>query len=142
MEEAEAQRGLCAALEDVDNSLGFLLLIVGATLLSVQAVFIQRRGLCLTLCGDKAGAAELPPVFPLKCRSSAIIVGSLGFFLCLALKTLAQTRAGDDPVALRSAETNVLASALVLAAALLRLDDLRFVERCQPALAAEDTLPN
>lgn len=142
MEEDTSGARLCEALGDVDASLGFLLLLTASILLSLWSVVIQRKGLCLTIQGEEETAAALPPVFPIKCRASAIVVGSLGFFLCLALKALGQAEEGSDPVALKSARTNVLASVLVLAAAVLRLDDLQFVERCQRALVREDILPN
>ncbi|NCB63249.1 MAG: hypothetical protein EOM52_06480 [Clostridia bacterium] len=118
------------------------MLIIASVLLSFWSVVIQRKGLCFTICGDTKAAAALPEVYPIKCKASAMIVGSLGFFLCLALTALEMAEAGDDCVAKKSARTNFLASLLVFLAAVLRLDDLRFVERCQSTLVAEDTLPD
>ena len=74
-------------LRTVDESLLFLLLIVLSVLLSYWGVRIQREGLCRTLQGDAEGAAALPRVFPIRLSASALVVGALGFFLCLALKT-------------------------------------------------------
>ena len=54
----------------------------------------------------------------------ALVVGALGFFLCLALKTERETARGGTPAARRSACTNLWASLFVFLAALLRLDDL------------------
>ena len=142
METGETKKRLCDALGDVDASLGFLLLLVAAILLSLWSVVIQRKGLCLTIQGETEAAGTLPPVFPIKCRSSAIVVGSLGFFLCLALKALGQAEQGGDRVALCSARTNALAAVLVLGAAVLRWEDLHFVERCQKALIEQDILPD
>lgn len=133
---------LCQQLDTVDTSLGFLLLIIAATLLSFWSVVIQRDGLCLTIQGKTEAAKALPPVYPIKHKASAIIVGTLGFFLCLALDTLRRAEAGDDCVAKRSARTNVWASLFVLVAGILRYQDLDFVERCQRALVADDTLPD
>ena len=104
-------------LRTVDESLLFLLLIVLSVLLSYWGVRIQREGLCRTLQGDAEGAAALPRVFPIRLSASALVVGALGFFLCLALKTERET-------ARRSACTNLWASLFVFLAALLRLDDL------------------
>ena len=130
-------------LRTVDESLLFLLLIVLSVLLSYWGVRIQREGLCRTLQGDAEGAAALPRVFPIRLSASALVVGALGFFLCLALSADRQAQAGSDPAACRSARVNLWASILVLAAALLRLDDLTFVERSrQSALLEEDTLPD
>ena len=101
-------------LRTVDESLLFLLLIVLSVLLSYWGVRIQREGLCRTLQG----------VFPIRLSASALVVGALGFFLCLALKTERETARGGTPAARRSACTNLWASLFVFLAALLRLDDL------------------
>ena len=134
------RKTLCKQLGTVDTSLGFLLLIVAATLLSLWAVVLQRRGLCRAICGAE-DCEPLPPLYPIRHKASAIIVGSLGFFLCLALTTLQEARQGDDWVAEESARTNLWASLLVLLAALLRYRDVDFVECCQRTAAGpEDTL--
>lgn len=131
---------LCKQLGIVDTSLGFLLLIIAATLLSLWAVVLQRRGLCRTICGAEGGEG-IPSTYPIRHKASAIIVGSLGFFLCLALSTLQEAGQGNDCVAIQSARTNLWASLFVLIAALLRYRDLDFVERCrQTATGPEDTL--
>lgn len=111
-------------LRTVDESLLFLLLIVLSVLLSYWGVRIQREGLCRTLQGDAEGAAALHRVFPIRLSASALVVGALGFFLCLALKTERETARGGTPAARRSACTNLWASLFVFLAALLRLDDL------------------
>lgn len=138
----DATKALCEQLKTVDTSLLFLLLIIGSVLLSYWSVAIQRKGLCLAIRGETDEAAALPAVYPIKCRASGILVGALGFFLCLALAGMETAEDGDDCVAKKSARTNFLAALLVFLAAVLRLDDLRFVERCQPAALAEDTLPD
>ena len=84
-------------LRTVDESLLFLLLIVLSVLLSYWGVRIQREGLCRTLQGDAEGAAALPRVFPIRLSASALVVGALGFFLCLALKTERETAQGGTP---------------------------------------------
>ena len=111
-------------LRTVDESLLFLLLIVLSVLLSYWGVRIQREGLCRTLQGDAEGAAALPRVFPIRLSASALVVGALGFFLCLALKTERETARGGTPAARRSACTNLWASLFVFIAALLRVYDL------------------
>ena len=111
-------------LRTVDESLLFLLLIVLSVLLSYWGVRIQREGLCRTLQGDAEGAAALPRVFPIRLSASALVVGALGFFLCLALRAWEAAAQGDDPAARHSAGVNLAASLFVFLAALLRLDDL------------------
>ena len=104
MEEEALKRQLCTA----DGSLLFLGLLLLSVGLSYWGVSLQREGLCRTLRSDAEGAANLPEVFPIRLWASALVVGCLGFFLCLAA----------------SARTNLHASVLVFLAALLRLDDL------------------
>ena len=57
--------------------------------------------------GGCRGAAALPRVFPIRLSASALVVGALGFFLCLALKTERETARGGTPAARRSACTNL-----------------------------------
>ncbi|MFQ8759096.1 MAG: hypothetical protein ACLSAF_06245 [Intestinimonas sp.] len=101
--EEEQKKTLCAQLGVVDDSLFFLLLIIAATLLSFWSVSLQRKGLCLTIQGETETAGQLPPIYPIRHKASAIIVGALGFFLCLALRTLEEAEEGGDCVAKRSA---------------------------------------
>ena len=140
--EEEQKKTLCAQLGVVDDSLFFLLLIIAATLLSFWSVSLQRKGLCLTIQGETETAGQLPPIYPIRHKASAIIVGALGFFLRLALRTLEEAEEGGDCVAKRSARSNLWASLFVLLAAMLRYQDLDFVERCQASLEEEDTLPD
>ena len=146
MQETNSRQTLCSQLKTVDASLLFLLFIILSVVLSYAAVGIQRRQLADTLAGNTQAAAALPPVFPIRCCASALVIGALvigalGFFLCLALNAWQQASQGDDPVARKSAAANLCASVLVLAAALLRLDDLLFLQRCQPALEESGDLP-
>ena len=120
-------------------SLVFLLLIIFAVLLSLWSALLQRKQLELTLEGEDP--SQIPPVEPIRCAGSAITVGCLGFFLCLALGS--QAEAKGDPAAERSARVNVAASLLVLLAAILRLVDLQTVVReTQTPLLEETTLPD
>lgn len=116
MEEEE----LRAQLNTADQSLLFLGLLLLSVGLSYCGVSLQRAGLCKTLQGDEAGAAALPSVFPIRLWASALVVGSLGFFLCLAVRSARQATGTEAA----SACTNLWASLLVFAAALLRLGDL------------------
>ena len=118
------QEPLRAQLGSLDAALGFLLLLIAATLLSFAALGIQRRGLCLALRGDTEAAAALPHAFPLRRKSSALVVGALGCFLCLAIQALRQAEGEGDAAGRRSARTNLWASILVFCAAVVRLEDL------------------
>ncbi len=134
MEETDV---LKRSLRQIDGALLFLLLIILSVILSYWSTRIQRGQLSAALRGEREVEAA-PSVFPIRYSAAALVVGSLGFFLCLALDVLRQTREGDDPAALRSARTNAFASALVLSAALLRFDDLLFVEGSRQALLLEE----
>ena len=89
MEEEALKRQLCT----VDGSLLFLGLLLLSVGLSYWGVSLQREGLCRTLRSDAEGAANLPEVFPIRLWASALVVGCLGFFLCLAVRTARE--AGD-----------------------------------------------
>lgn len=122
-------------------SLVFLLLIVLAVLLSLWSALLQRDQLRLSLAGEDPG--RVPDPNPIRRQGSAITVGCLGFFLCLALRTQAKAQAAGDPAAVRSAQVNVWASLLVLLASILRLVDLQTVDReRQTPLLEETTLPD
>ena len=128
-------------LKKLNVSLVFLLLIIVAVLLSLWSALIQRDQIELLLEGGDA--SQVPPVAPIRCAGSAITVGSLGFFLCLALETHRQARSQGAPAAERSAQVNVWASLLVLLAAILRLVDLQTIEtERQTPLLEETTLPD
>lgn len=110
---------LCGQLAEVDQAMGFILAIIAGVALSFTATGLQRGALCAAIQGQAAAA---PAVYPLRHVANSLVVGALGFFLCLAVKTWRQT----DPancVAARSARSNLTASALVLAAALIRFQD-------------------
>lgn len=139
MEETKGE--LCRQLDTVDTSLGFLLLVITSVLLSFFAVTIQRRQLCLTILGDREGEEALGEVYPIRRLASALIVGSLGYFLCLAWRAAGENCQGADCVSRRSARTNLWASVLVLSAAILRFNDLNFVHRCsQGEASASETV--
>lgn len=113
---------LAGEARTLDDSLGYILAVIGSVLLSYKATALQRDGVCLALAGDDTGAeAVQAQVRRLRLRSGAILIGALGYFLCLALRAVDQSR--GDPGAERSARTNLAASLLVLLAALLRFLD-------------------
>lgn len=136
----ESQKNLlCQQLDTIDTSLWFIGLLLLATALSWRATAIQREGLCGILLGKSTG---VPDVFPLRLTVSAVVVGALTYFFGLALENRCSALEQGE-VARRSADMNVWASVLVLAAALIRLYDLNFVRRCgeNPEVVEEETLP-
>ena len=138
MEETPSAQEGQEALKTLDWSLVFLLLLVAAIVISITATSAQREGLFRSLfC---ASSEETPDVFPLRCKASALSVGALGFFAVLARRSLQQAQAQGDCAQKRSAQANALASALVLAAALIRLDDLEFIKSNRQSAALADSL--
>ena len=113
---------LAGEARTLDDSLGYILAVIGSVLLSYRATALQRDGVCLALAGDDAGAQDAQEqVRRLRLLAGAVLIGALGYFLCLALRAAEET--GDDPAAASSARTNLTASVLVLLAALLRFLD-------------------
>ena len=103
-------------LRTAEQSVLFLILLIFSLLLSLWAAVRQR---------DQLAAGETPAqVFPVRLGASALVVGSLGFFLCLSLRTAQSAAREGDPAARLSADRNLAAALLVFAAALLRLWDL------------------
>lgn len=113
---------LAGEARTLDDSLGYILAVIGSVLLSYKATALQRDGVCLALAGDDTGAQDAQErVRQLRLLSGAVLIGALGYFLCLALRAVDQAR--GDPAAEGSARTNLTASVLVLLAALLRFLD-------------------
>lgn len=104
------------ALDTLDTSAFFLLCIMASLCLSYRALALQRQRL---LAPDREGADP----FPLQLGASALILGALGYFFSLTLNQLGSAGRADRGEC-ASAWVNALSSALVLAAALLRLGDL------------------
>lgn len=99
-------------LAQANKSLFFLTVLLGSILLSWRALWLQRQGLC---------RGEETDVTGLRLAASALVVLSLAVFFCLALHNR-RDAAGTEGEA--SAGRNMLASLLVLLAALLRLGEL------------------
>lgn len=70
-------------------------------------------------------------MFPIRLAASALVVVALTFFFGLALDTWEGSRCGEA-MARRSADRNLWASLFVLAAALIRLRDLKESRHGQP----------
>lgn len=137
----EEQELLEEQLNTVDQSIFFLILLILSVLLSFWSVLIQRGQLVCTIEGKPEAAAAAPKIYPIKISASALVVGSLGFFLCLALQACRSAAQDGDCVSQKSAGMNVWASLFVFAAALIRLYDLNFMERNQNTLVDENLQP-
>lgn len=110
------ETALRKALDALDTSAFFLLCVLASVCLSLRVLDLQRRQPL-----EVDGKGEDP--FPLQLGASALALGALGYFFSLALERLAGV-GPEGGAECRSARVNALASALVLAAALLRLGDL------------------
>lgn len=122
-EQTELQRGLA----QLNGAVFFLLVAVGSILFSLRSLLLQRQQLTTALRGGDV--ADCPSPLPAKRAASALVIGSLGFFLSLSLDTLRRAGEGGDELEQRSAQVNALASTLVMGAALLRFYDLLLRER-------------
>ena len=115
---------LAGEARTLNDSLGYILAVIGSVLLSFGATALQRDGVCLALAGDSAGAkAAQDRVRRLRLLAGAILIGALGYFLCLALRAAGES--AGTPEAEASARANLWASFLVLLAALIRFLDLK-----------------
>ena len=116
---------LCDQLHTVDTTLIFLLIVIASVLLSFWATVRQRQAVCLTLQGEDEAARRVGEVYPIRALAGALVLGALGYFLCLALRLWEDSRCG---VSRTSAEANLWASILVLCAAIVRWRDLNRVQ--------------
>ena len=138
--QSEQQTLLQEQLNKVNQSLVFLVFVILSILLSFYGTIIQRQELVCFLLG-KERPEWLPEVFPFRISASALVIGALGFFLCLALDTRREAERTCDPNACRSATINWVAAVLVFLAALFRLDDLLFTAQAQLPETDSDALP-
>jgi len=111
---------LLGQLSTADQSIWFIILIIAAVVLSLRATALQRGAVCAQLEGEQGDTRE---VYPLRHTANSLVVGALGFFLCLAIKAWRETDGGDSAAA-RSAHANLWAAMLVLAAAMIRYEDV------------------
>lgn len=128
------------ALGALNDSIFFIVVIVGSILLSWLALLYQRQQVRDQMEGNQY--ARDAPVFSLRLGASALVIAALLYFFRLGLRRQENAFRGDDPVEQRSSRLNAMASTLVLAAALLRLEDLLFVEQSgRSGLLESDDLP-
>lgn len=116
----EERQKLGGQLATVEQSIWFVVVIVAGVFLSLKATMSQGDALRNMLAGCPAGAS---PVYPLRHGANSLVIGALGFFLCLAMRTWNEADK-SNPAAARSAYANLWAAMLVLAAAMIRYDDV------------------
>lgn len=113
---------LLEQLDMLDTTLDFLSVIVVSVLLSLWAALRQRGAVCLALGGEEDAARQVGEVSPIRAVAGALVLGALGYFFWLAWRLWEDAECGG---ARSTARANLWASALVLAAAIIRWRDLR-----------------
>ena len=134
MEREELEKALTA----LDESVFFLVVIVASVMLSWLSLVKQREDTREAL--ETGDLTQDPSIFPIRLGSSALIIGALGFFFTMSVRRHKQACERTDPVEKRSSYINAWAAVLVLAAALLRLDDLLFVKQSRQSILTEPEL--
>lgn len=109
----------------IEKSQHYILVIIGATLLSYYSTQIQKQQLICTAV-ERPCCRCLPDTFSIKFISDVLIIAALFFFFNLSKE---QADACENETACCSAHFNYTASVLVLLAALIRFFDTNFV-RC------------
>ena len=126
------------ALVALDESIFFIVVVVASVLLSWLSLLKQRKDTQEAL--ETGDLTPDPSIFPIRLGSSALIIGALGFFFYMSVQRHKQACERTDPVEKRSSYINAAAATLVLAAALLRLDDLLFVKHSRESTLTEPEL--
>ena len=134
MEREELEKALTA----LDESIFFIVVVVASVLLSWLSLLKQRKDAREAL--ETGDLTQDPSIFPIRLGSSALIIGALGFFFYMSVRRHKQACERTDPVEKRSSYINAGAAVLVLAAALLRLDDLLFVKKSRQSTLTEPEL--
>ena len=134
MEREELEKAVMA----LDGSIFFIVVVVASVLLSWLSLLKQRRDACEAL--ETGDTAQDPSIFPIRLGASALIIGALGFFFYMSIQRHKQACRRTDPAEKRSSYINAAAAVLVLAAALLRLDDLLFMKQSRQSTLTEPEL--
>lgn len=130
-----AQDSLDEALDLVDDSVRFMLLLILGILLSFAALLIQRQQLRAARAGEDPDSCPDPS--PLRLLAGVITLWCAGFFFSLALRGLESVPEGD-PGDLRLSRADLWASLLALAASFLRLWVLGNEETIHSPVGAEN----
>lgn len=117
-----------AQLATIDKSQWYIGLTIAAIALSYYTIGIQRKQLLCSVTKDPCCKC-LPDPFPLQSLSSILVIVALVFFYNLSAETLCRTPA--DKCTCKMNKLSYLASALVLAAAVIRFYNLNAGRRTQ-----------
>ena len=98
-----------------NSDFSFLIAVLVAALLALHS-------LCRAEAGQETG------FYPLRCAESALTLGSSGFFLTQALKTLQETDPKDS-TELCAAQWEVLAAGLILIATFIQFELVQYRRR-------------
>lgn len=127
------------ALDTINTSILFLILLVLGILLSLKSVLLQRESLCTAMEGGDADCVASP--HPFQCVAGAITVGALGYFFTLALRAWDDACRSGDQRAVCLARVNLWASLFVLCAAILRFLALKAAQGTEEAFSLDEELP-
>ena len=128
-----------SALETVNTSIMFLVLLVLGILLSLKSVLLQRESLCTAREGGNTDCLEAP--FPFQRASGAIAIGALGYFFTLALRGQSDACRTGSRDSIRLSQVNLWASLVVLAAAILRFWALNAAQQGEDEVLPDEELP-
>lgn len=117
---------IAAQVQVIEKSQQYILVIIGAILLSFYSTQIQKQQLICTAV-EHPCCRCLPDTFPIKFISDILILAALFFFFHLSKE---QVDSCEGETGCCSARLNLTASMLVLLAALIRFFDINFV-RCR-----------
>lgn len=114
---------LCSQLNIVNQSQGYLEMIILSVILSYYVLGIQKKQLECGIAPQKIKNCEcLPETEPISLTASILVIVALRYFFCLSVQT-AQS-ACESGRGIKQANRNAIAGFLVLAAAILRFWNL------------------
>ncbi len=114
-------------LSNIDQSLAFIQQIIAAIVLNYKALACQRQQILDAACNGGTPICDYSGIYPMRFAANAVILRASAFFFRLSKQALQTPQ--QDCVLKQSAQTNFLASLLVLLAAAIRFYDLNVVEQ-------------
>lgn len=107
----------------IDQSQWYILILAAATLLSYCTTDMQKQLLLCSAQPEEDACDCVADPYPIQLTSSAMIIGALIYFYQLAADALHTPK--ETPLQCASSLRGYLANGLVLAAAIIRLYDLK-----------------
>ncbi len=122
-ENSQERAELAEQLRLVTQSQAYLGLIILSVLLSYYVLGIQKKQIeCMILPQKTQECAYLPATQKISLIAGILVIIALSFFFCTSVRN--KSSDFTSPTAVRQEERSILASFLVLAAALLRFQNL------------------